>query len=218
MSSRGSVLVSPHKYRPSPELRIHGAPVPVVAFHWEGPPGEEQWIDFITPAPLLFAGSNVVLLALLAGLPVGLVLLFRRPVLVGSIAGSDQLPSSFAGSKLRGVKSFAGSSPVFGFRELRAVKPRRASRGQAPFWFSQVREFPRSSQCSVSVYSAAKPDRRDEPGCSRGPGGSGRMPGLAHVVWWRIVVGPAKGRLNAKRSGHAPCLPRAQIPKTGNRA
>jgi hypothetical protein len=52
--------------------------VPAAFFHWEGPPGEEQWIDFITPAPLLFAGSNVVILALLAACPVGVVCWLRR--------------------------------------------------------------------------------------------------------------------------------------------
>ena len=27
-----------------------GVMIPAAFFHWEGPPGEEQWIDFITPA------------------------------------------------------------------------------------------------------------------------------------------------------------------------
>jgi hypothetical protein len=61
------------EYQPSPRLRVFGAPVPAAFFHWEGPPGEEQWVDFITPVPLLIAGSNVVILALLAACPVGLV-------------------------------------------------------------------------------------------------------------------------------------------------
>jgi hypothetical protein len=61
------------EYQPSPQLRVFGAPVPAGVFHWEGPPGEEQWIDFVTPAPLLFAGSNVPIMALLAACPVGLV-------------------------------------------------------------------------------------------------------------------------------------------------
>ena len=61
------------EYRPSVRLRVLGAPVPAAFLHWEGPPGEEQWVDFITPAPLLFAASNVVILAFLAGCPVGLV-------------------------------------------------------------------------------------------------------------------------------------------------
>src|SRR4051794_36401483 len=54
------------EYQPSPKLRVLGAPVPVVVLHWEGRPGEEQWIDFVTPMPLLFAGSNVFILGLLA--------------------------------------------------------------------------------------------------------------------------------------------------------
>lgn len=61
------------EYQPSPKLRVFGAPVPGAFLHLEGRPGEEQWVDFITPAPMLFAGSNIVILALLAGLPVGLV-------------------------------------------------------------------------------------------------------------------------------------------------
>jgi hypothetical protein len=66
------------EYRPETRLRVFGAPIPAAFFHWEGPPGQEQWVDFITPAPLLFAGSNVVILALLAACPVGLVFWLRR--------------------------------------------------------------------------------------------------------------------------------------------
>ena len=66
------------EYRPLPELRVFGAPIPHAFFHWEGPLGEEQWVDFITPAPQLLAGSNVVILALLAACPVGLTFRFRR--------------------------------------------------------------------------------------------------------------------------------------------
>jgi hypothetical protein len=72
------------EYRPTRELRVFGAPVPGVFLHWEVPPSEEQWVDFITPTPLLFAGSNIAILALLAGLPVGLVFLLLRTVRVGS--------------------------------------------------------------------------------------------------------------------------------------
>jgi hypothetical protein len=61
------------EYRPSPALRVAGAPIPGAFFHREGPPGQEQWVDFITPAPLLFAGSNIVIVALLAACPIGLV-------------------------------------------------------------------------------------------------------------------------------------------------
>lgn len=59
------------EYQPHPKMRVIGAPIPAVAFQWEGPPGKEQWVDYIMPVPLLFAGSNVVILALLAGCPVG---------------------------------------------------------------------------------------------------------------------------------------------------
>jgi hypothetical protein len=54
------------EYQPSPRLRVFGAPVPAAFFHWEGPPGGDQWVDYITPTPIVFAGSNVVILALLA--------------------------------------------------------------------------------------------------------------------------------------------------------
>jgi ribose/xylose/arabinose/galactoside ABC-type transport system permease subunit len=66
------------EYQPLPRLRVFGAPVPAVFFHWEGPPGQEQWIDFITPAPRLFATSNILILALLAACPIGLVLRLTR--------------------------------------------------------------------------------------------------------------------------------------------
>jgi len=61
------------EYQPSSRLRVIGAPVPGAFFHLEGPPGEEQWVDFITPEPLLFAGSNVLLMPLLLASPIGLV-------------------------------------------------------------------------------------------------------------------------------------------------
>jgi hypothetical protein len=65
------------EYQPSPRLRVIGAPVPAAFFHWEGPDGEEQWIDFITPAPLLFATSNVPILAMFAACPVGVLFWLR---------------------------------------------------------------------------------------------------------------------------------------------
>jgi hypothetical protein len=74
------------EYRPTPDLRVFGAPVPGAFLHWEGPRGEEQWVDFITPAPLLFAGSNIAILALVAGLPVALVFLFQQRMSAGSAA------------------------------------------------------------------------------------------------------------------------------------
>lgn len=66
------------EYQPSPKLRVIGAPVPAAFLHWEGPPGEERWVDFITPAPLLFAESNVIILALLSAGPVGVIFWLRR--------------------------------------------------------------------------------------------------------------------------------------------
>jgi hypothetical protein len=66
------------EYRPLPELRVIGAPVPVAFFRKEGPPGQEQWVDFITPAPLLFAASNIPILALLIACPIGLIFSLTR--------------------------------------------------------------------------------------------------------------------------------------------
>lgn len=66
------------EYQPSPHLRVFGAPVPAVFFQLEeGPAGEEQWIDFITPAPLLYAGSNVPILTMLTAGPVGILFWVR---------------------------------------------------------------------------------------------------------------------------------------------
>ena len=61
------------EYQPSPRLRVVGAPLPAASFLLEGPPGEEQWVDYVTPAAPLLAAANVLILALLAGCPVGLV-------------------------------------------------------------------------------------------------------------------------------------------------
>ena len=66
------------EYLACPTLRVCGAPVPVGFFHLEGPPGQQQWIDFITPAPLLFALSNVVLMTLLLACPVWLAFVYRH--------------------------------------------------------------------------------------------------------------------------------------------
>ncbi|SIN76400.1 hypothetical protein SAMN05444166_0709 [Singulisphaera sp. GP187] len=54
------------EYRALPQLRGIDTPIPSVFFHWEGLPGEEGWVDLVTPAPLLFAGLNVAILGLLA--------------------------------------------------------------------------------------------------------------------------------------------------------
>ncbi len=62
-----------HEFQPSPKLRVVGRPMPVVIFQLEGPPGQEQWIDFVSPLGPLVIGVNAGSLALLAGLPVGLL-------------------------------------------------------------------------------------------------------------------------------------------------
>jgi hypothetical protein len=59
------------EYCPSPRLRVMGCPVPVACFALEkGADGEERWTDFVTPVPLLFATSNVVLFSLVSVYPV----------------------------------------------------------------------------------------------------------------------------------------------------
>jgi hypothetical protein len=68
------------EYRPTPVLRVFGAPVPGVFLHWEGPLGEERWVDFNHPGSGVFAGSNIVILALLAVLSVGLVFVTEAAV------------------------------------------------------------------------------------------------------------------------------------------
>jgi hypothetical protein len=59
------------EYQPSPRLRVYGAPVPVGLAVWEGTPGEERWVGFVSSAPHFFAALNVPLVALLAGSVIG---------------------------------------------------------------------------------------------------------------------------------------------------
>lgn len=66
-----------YEYQPSPTLRVFGAPVPHAYFHLEGPPGEEKWMDYITEAPVFFAGSNVFIMAVVAACPIGLIYAIR---------------------------------------------------------------------------------------------------------------------------------------------
>jgi hypothetical protein len=60
------------EYQATPTLRVFGFPISAAFFHYEGPPGQEKWIDFIMPAPILFAGSNIFILGMIAACPVGL--------------------------------------------------------------------------------------------------------------------------------------------------
>jgi hypothetical protein len=82
------------EYRPLPDLRVFGAPIPAAFFHREGPPGQEAWIDFVTPVPILFAGSNVGILGLLAAFPIGMMswLVNRRPSAGKKALSHDQDP------------------------------------------------------------------------------------------------------------------------------
>ncbi len=80
------------EYQFSRTLRVFGFPVPAAFFHLEGPPGQEQWIDFITPAPILFAGSNIFIVGLLVACPVGLAFWLRggRPDLRRASGNTSQ--------------------------------------------------------------------------------------------------------------------------------
>jgi hypothetical protein len=61
------------EYQPEPKFRVIGCPVPVVCFVLEKDrDGEEHWVDYVTPVPLFFATSNVVLLSIVSIYPVWL--------------------------------------------------------------------------------------------------------------------------------------------------
>ena len=55
------------KYSPRSGFEVHSFPVPAAFLVFEEyENGKSQWTDFITPAPLLFAGANVPIIACLA--------------------------------------------------------------------------------------------------------------------------------------------------------
>jgi hypothetical protein len=67
------------EYQPEPKFRVIGCPVPVVCFVFEKHgDGEEHWVDYVTPVPLLFAMSNVFLFSFVSVYPVWLVNTFWR--------------------------------------------------------------------------------------------------------------------------------------------
>ncbi len=62
------------QYQVSPRLQVFSFPVPagfLVLERYDD--GTERWTDFITPAPVLFAGANIPLLACAAVLPIWIV-------------------------------------------------------------------------------------------------------------------------------------------------
>jgi hypothetical protein len=61
------------EFSASRTFRVLSAPVPAGMFHWEGPPGQEQWVCFPAETALLNASSNVALMPLLMACPIGLV-------------------------------------------------------------------------------------------------------------------------------------------------
>ena len=66
-------------YLAAPTVRVYSFPVPA-AFHVleSYDDGTQQWVDFITPTPILFAGSNVIIFACALVLPLWLASVFRR--------------------------------------------------------------------------------------------------------------------------------------------
>ena len=66
-------------YLAAPTVRIYSFPVPA-AFHVleSYGNGTQQWVDFVTPSPILFAGSNVLIFAFAMVLPLWLASVFRR--------------------------------------------------------------------------------------------------------------------------------------------
>jgi len=61
------------EYQLSLRFRVFSFPLPSAFFVLESyPDGEERWTDFITPAPWLFAASNVVLFIFVSVYPVWL--------------------------------------------------------------------------------------------------------------------------------------------------
>lgn len=70
-SIAGSWLGFAFSYHVAPEVIVHGWPVPIVIQALEtSHDGSQQWVDFITPAPIWAAVGNT---ALLFCLPVGMV-------------------------------------------------------------------------------------------------------------------------------------------------
>ena len=58
-------------YLASPTLRVYAFPVPAAVLVLETyDDGTQSWVEFITPAPILFAGSNIPLFACASVLPV----------------------------------------------------------------------------------------------------------------------------------------------------
>ena len=102
------------EYRPEPTLRVFGAPIPAAFLHWEGTPGQEQWVDFITQAPLLFAGSNIVILALLFACLVGLAFRLHRRMLTKPEGATAVFIDGAVGSALRrrGRADARGTRPL----------------------------------------------------------------------------------------------------------
>ncbi len=61
------------EYQPEAKIRVIGWPVPIVCFVLEkSADGEERWIDYVSPEPLLFGGSSVLLFSFVSIYPVWL--------------------------------------------------------------------------------------------------------------------------------------------------
>jgi hypothetical protein len=64
------------EYRPTRGLRVVGAPVPVAYYHLEGPPGNQRWVDFISPVQPWLVAADAILFSLLCAMVLRVILLF----------------------------------------------------------------------------------------------------------------------------------------------
>jgi hypothetical protein len=66
------------EYRPSQTVRVLGFPMPIAVFHLEGGGADEQWIDFVSPFPVVNAIGNAFFILFLSAIPVGLAFLLSN--------------------------------------------------------------------------------------------------------------------------------------------
>jgi hypothetical protein len=65
------------EYQPYPNLRVFSIPFPIGFLHLEGPPGNEEWVDFVSPAGALVALSDLIIIALIVPSLIGLAFWVR---------------------------------------------------------------------------------------------------------------------------------------------
>ena len=66
-------------YMVASKVRVISFPVPSMFYVLEShEDGTQRWVDFVTPMPLVFAGSNVIIFACVSVLPISLFNLIRQ--------------------------------------------------------------------------------------------------------------------------------------------